>query len=75
MHLPNFAILGEAVASSSEGPRYVLRREMGIKNKEKFRKWVANWGKNFAPSCDSVEEDINCGISPDTSSCRLRIDQ
>ena len=32
---------------------------MGIKNKEKFCKWVANWGKIFAPSCDSVEEDIN----------------
>ena len=45
-HLPNFAILGEAVADSSEGPRYVVRREMEIKNKEKFCKWVANWGKN-----------------------------
>ena len=30
---------------------------MGIRNKERFRNWVKEWGENFTPAVDSVVED------------------
>ena len=58
-HLPNFALLGDAEVNLSKGPWYTLRRDTGMKNKEKFRKWVAIWGQKFSPGTDSVVEDVN----------------
>ena len=57
-HLPNFALLGDAGVNPDKGPQYANRRDMGLQNKEKFRKWVNNWGKNFIPGRDSVVQDV-----------------
>ena len=43
-HLPVFSLLGKTGLSSDGRPRYILRRNMGLKNKESFRNWVDNWG-------------------------------
>ena len=39
------------------GPSFTLKRKIGVEGKERFRTWVKNWGKNFAPKTISVAED------------------
>ena len=39
-HFPVFTLLGKTGFSTDKRPRYILRRNMGIRNKEKFRSWV-----------------------------------
>ena len=56
-HLPVFALFGDAGHGLETGSRYTLKRKMGIRNKERFREWVKNWGKNYTPRADSVVED------------------
>ena len=56
-HLPIFAIFGDSGHNLETGPQYTLKREMGIKNKERFRNWVQDWGRDFAPGVDSIVED------------------
>ena len=55
-HLPAFAILGDAGSNLETGPQYFLKREMGIRNKEKFRKWAKNWSERFTLEAGSVAE-------------------
>ena len=47
-HLPAFAIFGRSGVGQEMGPRYVIKRENGLRNKEKFREWVSKWGKGFS---------------------------
>ena len=56
-HFPAFAFFGEPGSTCNQGARYSLKREINGENKIKFRKWVYNWGKKFAPRSDSVAED------------------
>ena len=55
-HLPAFAFFGDSGVIPT-GPCFILKRKIGVEGKEKFRNWVKNWGKNFAPKAVSVAED------------------
>ena len=46
-HLPSFAIFGCTDVGSENGPRYTLRRKIGVMNKERFRQWVNDWGSDL----------------------------
>ena len=56
-HLLIFAIFGDSGRNLETGPRYTLKREMGIRSKERFRSWVQDWGMDFAPGVDSIVDD------------------
>ena len=56
-HFPVFSFFGGARAANQGGPQYTLKRVIGDKGKERFRLWVEEWGKSFAPQVNSVAED------------------
>ena len=53
-HLPTF---GDTDIGSDKDSQYTFRRKMGIRNKERFRQWVDNWGSEFVFKADSAAED------------------
>ena len=56
-HFPIFAFFGGTEVPHEGRPQYTLRRVIGEKGKENFRKWVKEWGESFAPRVESVAED------------------
>ena len=56
-HFPIFAFLGEAAAIPKDDRQFSLRRVVNRENKERFKKWVYNWGRGFALGGESVAED------------------
>ena len=58
-HLPTFAIFHQRKQYHDKAPRLVTKRDLGSKNKAKFREWVRNWGPSVSLNANTIEEDAS----------------
>ena len=56
-HLPAFAIFGDTESHPEGVSQFTLKREMKIRNKERFRIWLKEWSRTVTVGIDSVAED------------------